>query len=71
MKYHDLKFTIYKKDDRKKKNKLITFITRIFVKKDSNDKLKDAAIEVDRIPEKSFYNLLYRSVLEGFKKILV
>lgn len=69
--YDDLKFTIYKKDDRKKKNKLMTFIARIFVKKDTNDKLTNAAIEVERIPEKSFYNLLWRSIAEGFKKILV
>lgn len=69
--YDDLKFTIYKKDDRKKKNKLLTFVAKIFVKKDTKDKLKEAQIAIDRIPEKSFYNLLWRSVQEGLKKILV
>ena len=69
--YHDLKFTIYKKDDRKKKNKLMTFIAGIFVKKDTNDKLRDTVIKVEHIPEKSFYNLMWRSIAEGFKKILV
>lgn len=71
VKYDDLKFIIYKKDDRKKKNKLLTFVAKIFVKKDTKGKIKDAHIEVDRIPEKSFYNLLWRSVAEGLKKILV
>lgn len=69
--YDDLKFTIYKKDNPKKKNKLLTFVAKIFVKKDSKDKLKDTHIEVARIPEKSFYNLLWRSIQEGLKKILV
>jgi hypothetical protein len=68
--YDDLKFTVYKKDNRKKKNKLLTFITRIFVKKDTKDKLKNAHIEVERIPEKSFYNFFWRSIEEGLKKIL-
>lgn len=71
VKYDDLKFTIYKKDDRKKKNKVLTFVSRIFVKKDTNDKVKDAKVELERIPEKSFYNLLWRSVAEGLKKILI
>lgn len=69
--YDDLKFTIYKKDDRKKKNKLATFITKIFVKKDTNDKLKSAHVNIIRIKEKSVYNLLWRSIQEGLKKILV
>lgn len=69
--YDDLKFTVYKKDNPKKKNKIKTFLARIFVKKDTKDKLKSAHIEVVRIPEKSFYNLLWRSIEEGLKKILV
>jgi hypothetical protein len=69
--YDDLKFTIYKKDDRKKKNKLLTFVAKIFVKKDTKDKVKDAKIEIERIPEKSFYNFLWRGIAEGLIKILV
>lgn len=69
--YDELKFTIYKKDDRKKKNKLLTFVAKIFVKKDTNDKLKSAHVNVMRIKEKSFYNLLWRSIEEGLKKILI
>lgn len=69
--YDDLKFTIYKKDDRKKKNKLLTFVAKIFVKKDTKEKLKNADIEIERIPEKSFYNLLWRGIADGLIKILV
>lgn len=69
--YDDLKFTVYKKDDRKKKNKLLTFVAKIFVKKDTKDKVKKAHIEIERIPEKSFYNFFWRSIAEGLKKILV
>lgn len=69
--YDDLKFTVYQKDNRKKKNKLLTFVSKIFVKKDTKDRLKNVSIEVKRIPEKSFYNLLWRSIAEGLKQILV
>ncbi|MBC7607250.1 MAG: hypothetical protein H7199_09905 [Burkholderiales bacterium] len=69
--YDYLKYTIYIKDDRKNKIELMTFNARNFVKKDTNDKLKDPAVEVERIPEKSFYNLLRRSIVEDFKNIMV
>lgn len=69
--YDDLKFIIYKKNDRKKKNKLLTIVANVFVKKDTKDKIKDTHVEVERIPEKSFYNLLWRSVAEGLKNILI
>lgn len=69
--YDDLKFTIYQKDQRQKKNKLLTFVARVFVKKDTKERLKSTEIEIDRIPEKSFYNLLWRSVAEGLKQILI
>ncbi len=69
--YDDLKFTIYRKKEPKKKNKILTTIASIFVKKDTKEKVKKAEIEVERIPEKSFFNLLWRSIAEGLKKILV
>ena len=69
--YDYLKFTIYIEVDRKNKNELITVTARNFVKKDTNDKRKDADVEVERIPEKSLYKLLWRSIAEDFKKIMV
>lgn len=69
--YDDLKFTIYQKDEREKKNKFLTFVSRIFVKKTTKDRLKSTDIEIERIPEKSFYNFLWRSVGEGLKQVLI
>jgi hypothetical protein len=71
VKYDDLKFTVYKKDDRKKKNKFLTAIGNLFVKNDTKGKIKEAHVELERIQEKSFYNFLWRSVAEGLKKILI
>lgn len=69
--YDDLKVSIYKKKDRKKKNKFLSAIANLFVKNDTKDKVTNAEIDVERIPEKSFYNLLWRSIAEGLKKILL
>ena len=71
VKYDDLKFTIYKKNDREKKNKLLSAIGNLFVKNDTKGKVKDAQVDLERIPEKSFFNFLWRSIAEGLKKILV
>ncbi|MBD3583124.1 hypothetical protein [Flavobacterium selenitireducens] len=69
--YDDLKFTIYKKKDRNKKNKLLTAVAGIFVKKDSDEKVKKAEIEVEREKDKSFYNMFWKSIAEGLKKIMI
>lgn len=69
--YDDLKFTIYKKNDRKKKNKFLTAVAGIFVKKDSDEKIKQTEIEVEREKDKSFYNMFWKSIAEGLKKILI
>jgi len=71
VKYDDLKFVIYQKDDRKKKNKLLTFVASIFVKKDTKNKVKDAHVDVARAADKSFFNFLWISVADGLKKILI
>lgn len=71
IKYDELKFTVFKKNNREKKNKLLTFVARIFVKKDTKGDVEEPYIEVKRIPEKSFYNLLWQSIAEGLKKTLV
>lgn len=69
--YDDLKLTIYRKNDRKKKNGLLSAIGNLFVKNDTDEKVTKAKIEVERIPEKSFFNFLWRSIADGLKKILV
>ncbi|NUY80704.1 hypothetical protein HUK80_07350 [Flavobacterium sp. MAH-1] len=69
--YDDLKFTVYKKNDRKKKNKFLTAVARIFVKKDSDEKVRKTEIEVERLKDKSFFNMFWKSIAEGLKKVLV
>lgn len=71
IKYDDLKLAIYKKNDRQKKNKLLTFIGNLFVKNDTKNKMKEAHVEVERVREKSFFNFLWRSIAEGLKKTLL
>lgn len=71
LKYDDLEVTVYQKDSRKKKNKFLSFITNLFVKKDSDEKIKDVTVEVERKQENSFYNFLWLNVAEGLKKILI
>ena len=70
LKYDDLKVEIFRKD-RERKNKVVSAIANIFVKKSSKDELKKADVEVERIPEKSFFNLLWRSIADGLKQILI
>jgi len=71
LKYHDLKVTLYKKKHPEKKNKLTSALANLLVKNDSDDKTKNAEVELKRIPEKSFYNFFWRSIQEGLKKILI
>jgi hypothetical protein len=71
IKYEDLNVTVYKKNSRKEKNKFLSAIGNLFVKKDSDEKVKEVEVEVERIPEKSFYNFLWRNIGEGLKKTLL
>ncbi|MES2545860.1 MAG: hypothetical protein V4548_13320 [Bacteroidota bacterium] len=80
LKYHDLKVTLFKKNNPEKKSKLKSFFANLFVKNDSKGQkdskasekdVKTIAVEVERIPEKSFYNFLWRSIMEGLKKIII
>ncbi len=70
LKYDDLKVEIFRKD-RERKNKVVSAIANIFVKKSSKDELKVAQVEVERVPEKSFFNLLWISIADGLKQILI
>jgi hypothetical protein len=69
--YDDLKVAIYKKKDKKKKNKIISAIANLFVKNDTKDKVTNAEISVVRAKDRSFFNLLWRSLEEGLKEILL
>ena len=65
--YNDLKVDILKKDG-KKENKVVSTIANMIVKNDSDDKLKETHIEVDRIQHKSVFNFLWRFVEQGLKQ---
>jgi hypothetical protein len=71
IKYHDLKVTVYKNNSPREKNKLLTVVGNVLVKKDSKLKVKEVEVEVERIQEKSFFNFLFRNVAEGLKKTLL
>ena len=71
IKYDDIKVTIFRKNKPQKKNKLLTAVGNLFVKNDSDEKLVEAEVELERIPEKSFYNFLWRNIGEGLKKTLL
>ncbi|RUT68204.1 hypothetical protein D0817_21980 [Flavobacterium cupreum] len=69
--YDDLKVKLYKKKNPEKEAKLKSAIVNLLVKNDSDHKAKKADVDLKRIPEKSFYNFLWRSVAESLKKILI
>lgn len=69
--YDDLKVKMYKKKKPEKEAKLKTAVVNLLVKNDSKDKAKTAEIEVERLQDRSFYNLLWRSIAESLKKILI
>jgi hypothetical protein len=69
--YEDLKVKLFKKKHPEKEAKLKTAVANLLLKNDSNDKTKKADVELERIQEKSFYNFLWRSIAESFKKILI
>ena len=71
LKYKDLKVTFYQKGNPDKKAKVKSAVTNLILKKDSDEKTKQAKIELERNQEKSFYNFLWRSIAESLKKILI
>jgi hypothetical protein len=71
IKYHELKVTVYQKNSRTKKNKFLTPVGNLLVKKDSQAQVKEVEVEVERIQEKSFFNFLWRNVEAGLRKTLL
>lgn len=65
--YDDLKVDILKKDG-KKENKLMSAIGNMLVKNDTDGKMKETYVEVDRIQHKSVFNFLWRFVEQGLKQ---
>lgn len=65
--YDDLKVDILKKNG-KKENKIVSAIANTIVKNDSDDRLKETHVEVDRIQHKSVFNFLWRFTEQGLKQ---
>ena len=62
---------MYQKKDPKKENKFTTTVANLLVKDDSNGSTKATKVEIEREVDKSFYNLLWKSIAQGLKKILI
>lgn len=71
IKYDNFKLTFYQKNNRKKENKFLTAVGNLFVKNDTKGQVKGTKVELERIPEKSFYNFLWRSICEGLLNIFI
>lgn len=71
IKYDDFKLTFYQKKNREKKNRFLTTIGNLFVKNDTKGQVKGTKVEVERIPEKSFFNFFWRNIAEGLIKIFI
>ena len=71
LQYKDLDVKLYKKKEPKKENKFTTTVANLLVKDDSDGQTKNAKVEIEREQDKSFYNLLWKSIAQGLKKILI
>lgn len=71
LEYNDLKVEVFRSNKRQKINKFLSAIGNLFVKSNSDNELKSVTVEVERTPEKSFYNLLWISIADGLKQVLL
>jgi hypothetical protein len=73
MKYSNLKVELLKNDKKLnhvKKKKVTSLVANIIVKNDnpSNGNLREVHAHFDRNIQKSFFNLVWRTILEGMRK---
>lgn len=71
MTYDNLKVQLYRKKKPDKKNKLVSALANLLIKNDTNRELATTQISVPRIKKKSFFNLWWRGLQEGLKKIVL
>ena len=71
LQYKDLDVKLYQKKNPKKENVFTTTVANLLVKDDSSGATKNAKVEIEREIDKSFYNLLWKSIAQGLKKILI
>ena len=68
--YDDLKVEVLE-DDRKGKKRLLSAIGNLFIKNDSDEKLKQTSIQVTRAKDKSFFNFLWLCMQDGLRKAIL
>jgi len=69
--YDNLKIKLLKNSEKEIKNKnLSSFIANIIIKDQnpSNGKMRTGKIEFNRVMTKSFFNIVWKSLFDGFKK---
>ncbi|SHG90260.1 hypothetical protein SAMN05444372_111118 [Flavobacterium micromati] len=71
LRYHDLNIERYQKKNRDKKSVLKSWLGNLVLKNDSGGKILENEIEVQRIKEKSFFNLFWLCFADGLKKTLL
>lgn len=71
LKYHNLKVTLYQKNDRQKESKIKSALANLIVKNDTNGKTNTTTVKVERVPEKSFFNFLWLNVAGILKQIVI
>jgi hypothetical protein len=71
LRYHDLNIERYQKKNRDKKSVLKSWLGNLVLNNDSGGKLLENEIEVQRIKEKSFFNLFWLCFADGLKKTLL
>ncbi len=70
MNHEDLKVSLLKKDG--EKNKILSAIVNIFVKSNTDNSFENAVVDnVQRDPMRSFFNLFWKGIEEGLKKVLI
>ena len=70
MNHEKLKISLLKKDG--EKDKVLSTIANVFVKSNTNNTFQNAVVDnVPRNPTKSFFNLFWKGIEEGLKKILL
>ncbi len=71
LRYDDFKIKAFRKKDRDKENKLLSFFGNMIAKDDSKGELKIVEVAVKRNQSTSFYNFLWRNIEQGLKDILL
>lgn len=67
--YSQLQVTFLKKDGHK--NHFLSFVGNLLVKKDTDDKFKHTHVRFDRIKNKGFFNLVWKTTAQGLEHTLL